>query len=292
MAIINKILVKETVIPRPYDAHKGTFGSLLTVCGSYTMPGACTLCGRAALRSGLGLLNTAVIKSIYPMVVPQMSESIFTPVKENEYMTISKDEIFTLLSAAEKCDAIVVGCGMGNNEDTKKIVEALLLQNNKPLLIDADGINAICTNIDILKEAKCPVVLTPHPGEMSRIIGKKIEFVQKNREQVALDFVEEFSNTVLVLKGAGTLIAEKNKPLLFNHTGNSGMATGGSGDVLSGIIGAFLARNIEPYKAAACGVYIHGLAGDISAVKTTKVSMVSLDIVKNLPAAFREVENV
>lgn len=283
--------VKDIVNLRSFDAHKGNMGTLLTVCGSYSMPGAAVLCGRGALRSGLGLLNTAVIKSAYPMVMPQLLESIFTPVSESDNGTFSKEAVDTLLLSLKNSDACVIGCGLGNDSNTKAVVSDLITKSEKPLLLDADGINAILENIDILNEAKCPLVLTPHPGEMARLIGKSASFVQQNRESVAKDFTDKY-NVTLVLKGAGTLVSKKGKNISVNTTGNSGMATGGSGDVLSGIIGAFLARGIEPYNAACCGVYVHGLCGDIAAKELSKNSMLPTDIIKYLPLTFKTLEDI
>ncbi len=290
MSMINKIFVRETVIPRPDDAHKGSMGTLLSICGSYSMAGACILSGKAALRSGVGLLRCVVPTSIYPIVASQIYESVFLPVEETGKGAVSKNAAAEILNAADKSNAVIIGCGSGNNEDTKAVVSALITENEKPLLIDADGINAIVGNIDILKKSVCPIILTPHPGEMSRLIGKNIDFVQNNREQVAADFADKYNVTV-VLKGNGTIVASGDNKLCKNITGNSGMATGGSGDVLAGIIGAFMAKGIDIFESGCCGVYVHGLAGDISSSKKTKTAMLPTDIIDNLCEAFRQIEN-
>ncbi len=169
---------------------------------------------------------------------------------------------------------------MGHNEDTEKIVCEILTNCKKPIILDADGINSIVPHIHLLKKAKAPVILTPHPGEMARLLGCTVAEVQQNRAEIALNFAKEH-NVSLVLKGANTLISDGNI-LLVNRTGNAGMARGGSGDVLAGMIGSLAAQGINPFRAAVCGVYAHGLAGDRTAKRLSETTMLPTDMIEDI----------
>ena len=167
-----------------------------------------------------------------------------------------------IINLANDSTAILLGCGLGFCEDTVKLVEAILLNTDKPIILDADGINAVSLNTNILKETKAPLILTPHIGEMSRLTGLSIEEIEKNRVKVAKDFAAEY-NCILVLKGANTVVAAPKGTVYINNTGNAGMATGGSGDVLAGIIASFVCQSMGLHSATIAGVYIHGLCGDV-----------------------------
>ena len=217
-------------------------------------------------------------------------------IKLTEAMTVpAKCENALTFDAAKKAidsvaaDAYVIGPGLGRGEDIYKIVE-YVLEKDVPVVIDADGINALCGNIDILKKSAGKAVLTPHPGEAARLLGMDIEMVQGDRINISKSFAAEY-NTTMVLKGAGTVTAATGGSVYVNSTGNPGMATGGSGDVLSGIIGAFAARGMPIEYAAAAGVYVHGLAGDIAAGKIGQMGMLPTDMVKCVAAAIQRIKN-
>lgn len=265
---------------RKKSSHKGTYGTLLAVCGSYGMAGAAVMSGMSALRSGVGLLNMALPRSVYSIVAQKLSESVFSPMQENGCGTISAEETDRLKALAEKSTAMLIGCGMGHNSDTETITAELLKAAKCPVIVDADGINSLVPNIDILRSLKAPVVLTPHPGEMARLLGCSVPQVQNNRKALACEFTKKY-NAVLVLKGACTLVSYRGE-VLVNLTGNAGMARGGSGDVLAGIIGSLLAQGIEPLRAAACGVYIHGLAGDRCRERLSQTAMLPTDMIDDL----------
>ena len=188
-------------------------------------------------------------------------------------------------------NAVLIGCGMQNNRDTYFIVNSFLEKCTVPIVLDADALNAICSNLDALKLAKVPVVITPHPKEMARLLKISVAEVQSNREQVAVNFAREY-NVYVVLKGHNTVVASPNGDVFVNTTGNAGMATGGSGDVLAGMISSLLAQNPKkPLECACAGVYLHGMAGDIAKVKFGEISMLPTDLINCIPKAFLNLQN-
>ena len=277
--------VRRALLERPDDANKGTMGTLLCICGSYGMAGAAMLCGKAALRSGVGLLKCALPKSIYPIVASNLWESVFVPLGAVEDATLKADNAKQLLREAEQASAVVMGCGLSNTPDTRTLVRKLIKNCQKPMVLDADALNCIADTPSVLNDAQAEVIVTPHPGEMGRLTGKTAREVNSSRVETATAFSSKFG-VITVLKGAGTLIASPDGRVTENHTGNSGMATGGSGDVLAGITGALLAQGAKPYDAAAAAVYLHGLAGDLAANELGKASMLPADLLGYLPQAF------
>lgn len=264
------------------SAHKGSNGTLLSICGSYGMSGAVTLSGSAALRSGVGLLRCAVPDSIYPIVAPTLTEAVFLPLDEEENGTTSFTEADRLKSEImERSTAVLIGCGLGTGENVTSLVSELIMSSTKPIVLDADGINAIAPNIDVLRAAMAPVILTPHPGEMARLTGTNSMTVQRDRYRTARNFASEY-NVTLVLKGADTIIALPDGNVYVNLTGNSGMARGGSGDVLAGLTASFLAQGMSADQAAILGVYYHGLAGDRCAEKLSAHTMLPSDMIEAL----------
>lgn len=272
---------------RKKSAHKGINGTLLSVCGSYGMAGAALLSGKAALRSGVGLLKLALPKSIYPIVSANLTESVFMPLNEDSSGNITPDDLNkVIIEAMENASALLVGCGIGKSEIMQTFVQTIIQSCTKPMVIDADGINAICKNVDILRSSSAPIILTPHPAEMARLAGVSTMAVQASRYRIASDFAGEYGVTV-ILKGANTLIALPDRNAVYvNLTGNNGMAKGGSGDVLAGMIASFLAQGMSTEKAAVMGVYYHGLAGDKTAEKYSKRGMLPSDMIEELKYIF------
>lgn len=283
----DRLLFNKAVFNRPDDSNKGTLGSLLCICGSYGMAGAAIMAGKAALRCGIGLLKIAVPKSIYPVCATNILESVYYPLEETSNGVISSKNTDFLLEMCEKSSAVVIGCGLSVCDDTKNLVQSVITNCEKPLVIDADALNCICNKPEILKNLKAPAIITPHPGEMARLLHSTPKTVNSNRENTAIDFAKKFG-VVTVLKGAGTIIASPDGEVYINHTGNSGMATGGSGDVLSGIIGSLLAQGAAPINAAAAGVFLHGTIGDLAAEKLGKISMLPTDMIELLPIAYQK----
>lgn len=281
----DRLLFNKAVFNRPDDSNKGTLGSLLCICGSYGMAGAAIMAGKAALRCGIGLLKIAVPKSIYPVCATNILESVYYPLEETSNGVISSKNTDFLLEMCEKSSAVVIGCGLSVCDDTKNLVQSVITNCEKPLVIDADALNCICNKPEILKNLKAPAIITPHPGEMARLLHSTPKTVNSNRENTAIDFGKKFG-VVTVLKGAGTIIASPDGEVYINHTGNSGMATGGSGDVLSGIIGSLLAQGASPINAAAAGVFLHGTIGDLAAEKLGKISMLPTDMIDMIPTAY------
>lgn len=281
----DRLLFNKAVFNRPDDSNKGTLGSLLCICGSYGMAGAAIMAGKAALRCGIGLLKIAIPKSIYPVCATNILESVYYPLEETSNGVISSKNTDFLLEMCEKSSAVVIGCGLSVCDDTKNLVQSVITNCEKPLVIDADALNCICNKPEILKNLKAPATITPHPGEMARLLHSTPKTVNSNRENTAIDFAKKFG-VVTVLKGAGTIIASPDGEVYINHTGNSGMATGGSGDVLSGIIGSLLAQGAAPINAAAAGVFLHGTIGDLAAEKLGKISMLPTDMIDMIPTAY------
>ena len=286
--VITPAWVGEQIGPRAVDSHKGTYGQLLAVCGNYGMAGAALLCIRGALRSGVGLVRAAVPRSVYPLLAAAVPEAVFLPVAENEQGQFFAEAADTLLQAADTASAVVLGCGLGRGEDVESIINALL-SCRCPLVLDADGINGISPHILTRERVSAPRILTPHPGELARLLDVPTEQLQRYREEIAAEFVREH-NAILVLKGHRTLVAAPDRPLLVNETGNPGMATGGSGDVLAGVIGGLVAQGMPPYEAAACGVYLHGAAGDCAAARLSMHSLLPTDIIEELGNLFLQFE--
>lgn len=268
------------------DEHKGSMGRLCIIAGSKGMTGAATLSAMGALRSGAGLVSVVIPDNLNAIMEIKLTEAMTVPAKCEDSLTFdaAKEAIDSV-----KADAYVIGPGLGRGEDIYKIVE-YVLKKDVPVVIDADGINALCGNIDILKKSAGKVVLTPHPGEMAHLLGVSIGDVQSGRINLAKNFAKEY-NVTMVLKGAATITAAENGATYINSTGNPGMATGGSGDVLSGIIGAFAARGMSAEYAAAAGVYVHGLAGDIAAGKIGQLGMLPTDMAKCISMALQRIKN-
>ena len=286
--IITKEWVASRLPRREADSHKGTYGTLLTVCGSYGMAGAALLCARGALRSGVGLLRAAVPQSLYPLLLDAIPEAVFSPVSDQEGC-FSADATAALSRMLTTADGVVVGCGMGRGEGQTAVVRAILRHSAVPVVLDADGINAVSLHILVEEAGSAPLILTPHPGEMARLMGLTTQQVQADRTGVAQRLAQQV-NGVVVLKGHRTIIASPDGKTAENPTGNPGMATGGSGDVLAGIIGSLVAQGMTPYDAAVCGVYLHGAAGDAAAKRYSQRGMLPSDMIEELGSLFLQFE--
>ncbi|MBQ2093426.1 MAG: NAD(P)H-hydrate dehydratase [Ruminococcus sp.] len=282
----DKNIVKRAVPNRPDNANKGTMGTLLSICGSFGMAGAAILAGKSALRCGVGLEKLAIPKSIYPIAAGSILESVFLPLSETSDGKISRTNIPSLLLEAKKSTAVLLGCGLSVCDDTKALVKSFVENCTAPMVLDADALNCIADNPEILKKRKSDIIITPHPGEMGRLCGITAKEVNADRVDVALSFAKKYG-VITVLKGSGTIIASPNGQALLNTTGNSGMATGGSGDVLAGMTAGLLAQGKSAFDCAAAAVYLHGLAGDFAAEKLGKISMLPSDIIDCIAQAFK-----
>ncbi len=279
MKTTDDFVAENHIKPKKMSAHKGTNGTLLSICGSYGMAGAAVLAGSAALRTGVGILKTALPESIYPIVAAKLTESVFVPLRQTEDGKISEYEIDKLIyDITDRCSAVLIGCGLGTGTGVTEFVSRVIETSLKPVIVDADGINAVAANIDVLRRANAPIIMTPHPGEMARLLGTDIITVQKNRYKLAKDFAQNY-NVILALKGANTLVAFPDGKVYVNRTGNNGMAKGGSGDVLAGMTASFAAQGMSVEKSAVYAVYYHGLAGDACAEKYSRRTMKAGDLI-------------
>jgi NAD(P)H-hydrate epimerase len=271
--------------PREPDAHKGDFGKVCIIGGSIGMSGAAALAGRAALRSGAGLVRVAVPESILPIVASIEPSYTTIPLAEDSEGRISAKAINTILDAANENDCLAFGPGIGTSSALHSILETLIERENLRLLIDADGLNNLSTINGWPDKLKANLILTPHPGEMKRLwSGLFREKLPSDRCDQAGKLAQR-TKTIVALKGAGTVVTDGQK-VYVNKTGNPGMATAGSGDVLTGVITALMGQGFSNFDAAVLGVHIHGLAGDIAAERLGQVSLMATDIIDSLPNAF------
>ncbi|MEA1981284.1 MAG: NAD(P)H-hydrate dehydratase [candidate division Zixibacteria bacterium] len=275
---------------RKPDGHKGDFGKILCIAGSSGLTGAAILTAKTALRSGCGLVKVACPHSILPTIASSVTEATLAPmpdVKKNGHLALRG--LGQLLELANEHDSIIIGPGLGQHYETKELVKRFVARCDKPMIIDADGLNALVKFTKILKEKRTRCVLTPHPGEFFRLTGNKVADDIQKRIAQASSFAKEYG-VVLVLKGSPTLIADTDGKVALNPTGNNGMATGGSGDVLSGIIGTLLGQSVSAFDSACGAVYIHGLSGDFGTEEIGARSLISGDLVDYLPEAFQFLE--
>jgi NAD(P)H-hydrate epimerase len=278
---------KVVLAPRDADANKGNFGHVLVLGGSTGKAGAAAMAGMAALRAGAGLVSVAVPKSILPTVAGFAPEIMTIPLQETALGTFSVLNFENMRALSDGKRALVAGPGAGQDDETKQFIRAFVDRCEMPVVVDADGLNAFAGHVDQLTPIRHPLILTPHPGEMARLIGKTIAEVQANRVEVARTFAKEHG-CYLVLKGKNTVVAEPGGEVWINTTGNPGMATGGTGDILSGILAGLVGQTPDHLlEAVIAGVYLHGLAGDLAAEAIGERGMIATDLLKTLPGAMR-----
>lgn len=271
---------------RAPDAGKRDFGHVLVMAGSNGYTGAAYLTSQAAILSGSGLVTLAVGKSIYPIMAEKLTEVMVKPFFETRDYSLSLLAEKELLSFCEKCTCAAIGPGISRNKETQGLVRSLLGKIGKPVILDADGINAFAGHADSLTKASAGLILTPHAGEMARLLERDIDEVKNNRKDIALESAHKY-NIVLVLKGHETVVAGPDGALYVNATGNAGMATGGTGDVLTGMIASFVGQGMDAFSAAAAGVYFHGLAGDLAAKEKGTLSLIATDLLNKLPEVLK-----
>lgn len=274
---------------RKKTANKGTYGRLLNVAGSAAMNGAAMMSTLSAMRTGVGITVLAAPMYTAKIAAPQLMEAMTVLLPQNEEGSISSKAIPRILAQAQNATAVLAGCGMTCSSDTANVVNALLQGADARIIIDADGLNSLAEyGIDALKGAKQTTVITPHIGEMARLLKTDIKDVVENAQSYALSFAKNY-NTVVVLKSHITYIASPNGAICCNTTGNAGLAKGGSGDVLAGMIASFCAQGMQPEAAAICGVYVHGLCAEMLAESFSLHSMLARDIISQIPAALKSI---
>ena len=284
------------ITPRNSDSHKGDYGRVFVIAGSTGFTGAAYLCSKAALRAGAGLVTLGIPESLNAIMETKLTCVMTLPLAQTSAGTLAKAAKTKILDFAKDYDVIVIGPGLSQHPETQELVISLLQEVDLPIVLDADGLNAIAGKLHLLKGAKNSVVLTPHPGELARLmdLGSTAD-VQNDRVKIANEFIDTTcqnggKEVVLVLKGNGTIVIN-NDNMYTNTTGNPGMASGGTGDVLSGIIAALMGQRFTAFEAAQLGGYIHGLAGDLAARAKGETSMIATDIIDCLPNAFAEFSN-
>lgn len=278
--LVGEIIPPPVFEKRRPNTHKGSYGTLSLICGSYGMAGAALLSTKSALRCGVGIAKLTLPSSVYSSVTGFVPEAVCNPYDQNGDMeAVAK-------TALKKADAVLIGCGLSTALYAQNLFKEVINNCNIPLVIDADGLNILSLNIECIKSSKADIVLTPHSGEMARLMGVTAEEIEKDRIGYAKTLSEKLSCTV-VLKGSITVVASSGR-VYFNVTGNSGMATGGSGDVLAGMIAAFCATGMKCTDAAVTAVYLHGAAGDKASAAYGEISALPSDTINFLPELFKQ----
>ncbi|MEA3369618.1 MAG: NAD(P)H-hydrate dehydratase [Candidatus Ratteibacteria bacterium] len=274
--------MRKLLPPRPREAHKGTTGHVFILAGSLGLTGAAVLSALGALRSGAGLVTLGIPKSLNVIVAVKLTEAMTLPLPETSGQTLSLKAEREILNFSKRINVVALGPGLSQNKATVNLIKQLIKKINVPLVIDADGINALSGEPEILLQRKAATIITPHPGEMSRLIGFSVKKIQANRRQIARKVASQFK-IVVILKGRNTVIATPKGETFINPTGGAGMASGGMGDVLTGIVASFLAQGLLPLAASKLAVYAHGLAADWLVKKKGLRGIIASDVVDKLP---------
>ncbi len=304
--IPEKMEMAHLVPERPRYSHKGDYGHVLVVAGSRGKTGAAFMTAKACLRAGAGLVTIGIPESLKDVFQCRVTEEMTLPLPDRGDGTLSSEAAQTILGfLAETADVLCIGPGIGVTDETRKLMGEIVRSSRALMVVDADGINSLCETKgrargarDILKKASAPVIITPHPGEMARLLKgpgggkeqgakKTVNAVEQDRVNTAMRFSKE-TGTYLILKGVPTVIAEPAGRAFINTTGNPGMATAGMGDVLTGMVSSFLAQGLSPLEAALLGTYMHGYAGDVAVREKGMHSLIASDIIETLPETFRE----
>lgn len=282
-------LIRVSDIPqlpsRAVDSHKGSFGRAVIIGGSVGMSGATALAGLGALRGGAGLVYLACPKSVWAAVAAIEPSYLTLPMPEDLHGRLSLAAVPDLVAAVKNADAVAIGPGLGQSDELREVVTQIVRTNDVPCVVDADALNLLVGRLEVLESARSVRVLTPHPGEFARLTGLSTAEVQATRESLAVQFAQRH-RVVLVLKGAGTVITDGQR-ITINQTGNPGMATGGTGDVLTGLITSLIAQGANPFDAACLGCHLHGLAGDLAADELSPPGLIASDLPRYLPQAWK-----
>jgi NAD(P)H-hydrate epimerase len=282
-----EVVTQLAVLPkRPPDSNKGSFGRVLVVAGSRGVSGAAVLSASAALRAGAGLVRLAVPQEVFPIVAAANPCYLTAPLPQDEYGRLAADAEEDILSLAQVNEVVALGPGLGRSPALDRLVVKLVQNLKLPLVVDADALNGLDGDVSCLQKRPDTTILTPHPGEFARLLKTTVAAIQAQRRELAVRFAAD-QHVILVLKGYGTIVTDGRR-VYRNTTGNPGMATGGTGDVLTGMIAGLLGQRLEPFAAAQLGVHIHGLAGDLARDELGEVSLIASDLLDYLPRAFRQ----
>ena len=278
--------IRKLLPPRSQDAHKGIMGHVFILAGSLGLTGASVLSALGALRSGAGLVTLGIPKSLNAIVAVKLTEAMTLPLPETSRQTLSLKAEREILNFSKRVNVVALGPGLSRNKATVDLIKHLIKKINVPLVIDADGINALSGEPKILLQRKAATIITPHPGEMSRLINFSIEGIQANRRQIAKKVASQFK-TVVILKGRNTVVAAPEGETFINPTGGAGMASGGMGDVLTGVVASFLAQGLSPMSASKLAAYVHGLAADWLVKEKGLRGIIASDVVDKLPLVLK-----
>ncbi len=280
--------VKDLLPDRPRDGHKGLFGRVLVIAGSVGLTGASAMASLSALRVGAGLVTLAIPESLNPIMEAKLTEVMTLPLPETLYQTLSLRSYDIIMQMIDNFDVVAIGPGLSRNRETIELARRLCEDIEIPKVIDADGLNALAEDKDSLRKLGEKAILTPHPGEMARLIGTTVSDVQSDRINTAINFAKEYG-VILVLKGVPTVVADPSGEAYLNTTGNPGMASGGTGDVLTGVIAGFLAQRLNEKYSAILGAYVHGLAGDLASMEKGDRGLIASDLIDFLPKAIKRI---
>jgi len=280
-----------TLPKRAGDSHKGMFGTVLVVAGSRGMAGAAALCGVAALRTGAGLSRILCPAEIQPTVASFEPSYMTYPVANDDDGHLRFDAAKRAITRfAADADVLAIGPGLGQSDEIRQLVRWVLETVTIPVILDADGLNVLEGDTAVFGTRKAPLVITPHPGEFARLMKKTVAEVRADRENLAVSLAQSSESLVVVLKGAGTIVTDGSR-VHENETGNPGMATGGVGDILTGIIAGLIAQRLPAFEASLLGVYVHGLAGDVARDQNGEIGMIAGDLIDSLPDAWMHLPN-
>jgi len=278
------------LLRRSLDAHKGDFGHIFVLAGSGRFSGAAVLCAEATMRAGAGLVTLGIPEGLNKAIIKiKPKEAMTYPLPQTKDKTLSLFAYKKIKDFARLVDVVVIGPGLTQNVSTQGLVRKIIVNMDKPMVIDADGLNALAGHLNLLGNTPASIrttILTPHPKELAGLLGIAVKKVQLKRKEIAKKFARDYLVT-MVLKGHNTVVADYKGNLYINRTGNPGMATAGSGDVLTGIIGAFLGQGLNAFDAAKYAAYLHGLAGDLAAKEKTQLAMIASDIIDKIPEAIK-----
>ncbi|MCX5715438.1 MAG: NAD(P)H-hydrate dehydratase [Candidatus Omnitrophica bacterium] len=290
----------KNIFRRKKNTSKKDYGHVFVLAGSAGFTGAAYLTAQAALLSGSGLVTLGIPESLNVILAKKLTEVMTKPLPETKAQALSVKAFLEIKKFCKKMNALAIGPGLSKNKETQNLVRKIVRTIKLPMVIDADALNALTEHLNILLATSAVggsafgggnwesgTVLTPHEGEMARLIGESTKYIQANRKKVAKAFAKKY-NVVLVLKGSRTIVANSQGSIYINRTGNPGMATGGTGDVLTGIIASFIGQGLSLYEAAKLGVYVHGLAGDIVAKEKGQLSLTATDLLKALPEVLKK----
>lgn len=273
---------------RKADSHKGDYGHVFVLAGSERYVGAACLCAESALRAGAGLVTLGVPRGIYPIVASSaMHEIMFLPLAQTPGGSLSMRALGKIVGFGGNADCLLIGPGLTAGAETMRLVRAVVSKTRVPMVIDADALTALSKDLRVLSHLRADAVLTPHPGEMARLVKHEVPAAEAARKKVAKEFALRY-NIALILKGHRSVVAAADGRVSVNTTGNPGMATAGSGDVLSGILAAFIGQGMAVFEAARLAASIHGTAGDLAAKDKTEICLTASDIIEYFPKAFKK----